>query len=478
MPWMEPRSRTLERIHEASVMDRVNAFPSPCGKARCGALMQIKPATGKKARLVTQLPRCVNLLGVGRRTSKSRVARGFRVYGLALMPCKVGPCGRIRIGLLHREEGMSRIATAWTSLHSYILNLGPQLRLCLRITIAALLSFALGKSLNIPFGGLWAVMTAVVVTQMSVGGSVKATIEYLTGTLGGAIYAGVIAVLVRPSDEVSLLIGLAAAVAPLALLAAVNPNFRVAPFTAVIVVVGSSVTHAGPVDSAVYRVIEVGIGSVIGLSVSFLVFLARAHRLAIEAAARMLDLMADVLPDLLAGFTQKADAAVISQKQQSIGQAYIRLAAVAAEAARERLSYFTSEPDTAPLLRALLRLRHDFVMIGRAAAIPYSDILQARLAQPLSRVRDAAAGYLRGSGAALLARQKPPPLDGVHAAFDGYEAEIAALRRDGLTRDLSGDAVERFFALGFALEQLHRDFEDLEDCICDHARSAKNTTQK
>lgn len=37
--------------------------------------------------------------------------------------------------------------------------------------------------------------------------------------------------------------------------------------------------------------------------------------------------------------------------------------------------------------------------------------------------------------------------------FDGYEAEIAALRREGLTRDLHGDAVERFFALGFALDQ-------------------------
>jgi uncharacterized membrane protein YccC len=104
--------------------------------------------------------------------------------------------------------------------------------------------------LNIPFGGLWAVLTAVVVTQMSVGGSLKATIEYFTGTLGGAVYAGVIAVLIPPTNEFALLIALAIAVAPLALLAAINASFWVAPFTAVIVVVGSSVTHAGPVDSA------------------------------------------------------------------------------------------------------------------------------------------------------------------------------------------------------------------------------------
>jgi uncharacterized membrane protein YccC len=140
-----------------------------------------------------------------------------------------------------------------------------------------MLSFVLGKSLNIPLGGLWAALTAVVVTQVSVGGSLKATIEYLTGTLGGAVYAGAIAALVPHANDVSLLAALAIAVAPLALLAAINPNFRVGPMTAVFVVVGSSVTHAGPVESALYRVLEVAIGGVTGLAVSLLVFPARAH---------------------------------------------------------------------------------------------------------------------------------------------------------------------------------------------------------
>src|ERR1700730_16580003 len=116
------------------------------------------------------------------------------------------------------------ISNAWKRLRIQIRDLRPQLRLCLRVTVAALVSFVLGKSLNIPFGGLWAVLTAVVVTQTSVGGSLKATIEYLIGTLGGAVYAGVIAVLIRPANEISLLIALAIAVAPLALLAAINTN--------------------------------------------------------------------------------------------------------------------------------------------------------------------------------------------------------------------------------------------------------------
>jgi uncharacterized membrane protein YccC len=373
---------------------------------------------------------------------------------------------------------MTRISNAWTRLRIQIRDLRPQLRLCLRVTIAAMLSFILGKLLSIPFGGLWTMLTAVVVTQVSVGGSLKATIEYLTGTLGGAVYAGAIAALVPHANEVSLLAALAIAVAPLALLAAINPNFRVGPLTAVIVVVGSSVTHAGPVESAVYRVLEVAIGGVTGLAVSLLVFPARAHILAIEVAANMLDLMAGVLPELLIGFTQRPDETAILRRQDNIDQAFTRLATIAAEATRERMAYLASEPDTGLMLRTLLRLRHDIVMIGRAAVVPLPETLQARLGPPLARTSETAADYLRGSSAALIARRDPQPLDAVDAVFDACAAEIAALRREGLLRDLPDDAVERFFALGFALEQLRHDFRELEQCVSEYARSAMGTSRK
>jgi hypothetical protein len=45
---------------------------------------------------------------------------------------------------------------------------------------------------------VWAVLTAIILTQISVGRSLKATIDYLAGTIGGAIYGGVVSVLVGP----------------------------------------------------------------------------------------------------------------------------------------------------------------------------------------------------------------------------------------------------------------------------------------
>ena len=81
------------------------------------------------------------------------------------------------------------IGAAWTRARARLSPYRAQLRFCLRMTAAALLAFALAQIWNIPLNGLWAVLTAVVVTQMSVGGSLHATTEYLLGTIGGAIYA-------------------------------------------------------------------------------------------------------------------------------------------------------------------------------------------------------------------------------------------------------------------------------------------------
>ena len=97
----------------------------------------------------------------------------------------------------------------------------------------------------------------------------KATFDYLVGTLGGAIYGGAIRLLVPHSNEITLLAVLGIAVAPLAFLAARNPKFSVAPVTAIIVLLVPTITHASQIASAVDRVLEITVGGVIGLAVSF-----------------------------------------------------------------------------------------------------------------------------------------------------------------------------------------------------------------
>jgi len=363
---------------------------------------------------------------------------------------------------------MSSVATEWRSLRSQFPEHRAQLGLSLRVTIAALAGFAVSHLLKVPLP-LWTVVTAVVLTQATFGRSVKATIDYLMGTLGGAVYAGVVAVLIPHSNDVSLAGVLALAVAPLALLGALYPSLSVAPLTGVLVLLVPRFVHVGPLESAVDRVLEVAVGGIIALAVSLLVLPARAHSFAIEAAARALDLMAGSLPELFDGLVRPLDAAVIARIQDSIGEAVARTQASAAEAKHERIVFLAGEPDHGPLLRTLVRLRHDLVMIGRAAAEPLPGQVQARLGPLLARVAETTADQLRRRGEALAGRREPALA--AEAAFDNYAEAIASAGREGLTQGLPVDALERIFTLGFALDQMRQDLRDLDRCVSEIARS-------
>jgi uncharacterized membrane protein YccC len=359
---------------------------------------------------------------------------------------------------------MSTIATTGRSFRDWLTRRRVELRLTFRVTTSAVLALAASHLLNLPVA-LWTVLTAVILTQLSVGRSLKATTDYLTGTLGGAIYAGAVGALIPQTGEISLLVGLAIAVAPAVLLAAIKPRFSAAPFTAVMVFLAPTLLHTGPVVSAFERVVEVAVGGIVGLVVSVVVLPARAHDLAMAAAAQMLDLMATFVPELFAKFTEHRNEAPLQHVQSSIGEAFSRLDTVALEARHERMTRLAAEPDQAPLLRTLLRLRHDLVMIGRAAVTPLPVPVQARLEPWLARIGTTAAAFLRACAAALLARAHPPSIDEVTTALDGYAGAINALRREGLTRGLPDDAVEQVFALGFALDQMHMNLKDLSRCV-------------
>jgi uncharacterized membrane protein YccC len=345
-----------------------------------------------------------------------------------------------------------------------------ELGLGVRVTVAALgaLVIALALGLKLP---LWAVLTSLIVTQMSVGRSLKATRDYLVGTVGGAIYGGAVAVLIPHSGEGALLAVLVLAVAPLAFIAAINPSLNVATVTAIIVLLLPMVNHGTPLDSAIDRVLEVTVGAITGLLVSFFVLPSRAHSLIRANAARMLDLLAAVLTELLAGLTRGRDNDALHALQDGIGAAMVGLNATGAEAERERAAHLSSGPDTGPLLRTVLRLRHDLVMIGRATVVPLPAELQARLAAPLARISETMAAYLRAIAAALRTGVGAPAIWPVQTALQAYAAEVAALRSDGLTRGLPGDVAERFFALGFSLEQMRQNLKDLERCVAEWAET-------
>lgn len=343
-------------------------------------------------------------------------------------------------------------------------RLGNAAALAFRLTAAALLALWLAHRLNVGLP-LWSVLTALVVTQISLGRSLKATLDYFAGTIGGVLWGATVAVLVPHSGEGSLLFVLLLALAPLAFAAALHPWLSVGPITAAIVVLLPVMMHTSPIDSAIERVSEVLLGGVAGLFVSFVLVPWSAFQHTREVAAQSLERMAKAVPGLIAGFELGLSYAEAHRLQDGIGRQLSELSSIAAEAERERPLRMSADPLTGPLYRTLLRLRHDLVILSRAARLPLPASVKASLQAPLMTVGQEMGGHLQACSTALMSKRGAPPRASLDAALSRYATEIETLRQAGELRKLPFDDVERLYATGFALEQTRLNLVDLDRCM-------------
>ena len=337
------------------------------------------------------------------------------------------------------------------------------------MAVGAIAAFALAELLGLA-QGYWAVLTVVIVMQASVGGSLKATVERLVGTLGGAVLGGALAAILPLDDPFMLAAGLAAAILPLAFIAAVDPRFRVAPLTAVIVLLSPTGQQISPILFTLERIGQIALGSAVALAVSLLVLPARAHNILAQASGRLVGLLADFFVLLLAGLTRPVDAAEVRRLQIATRRTIVQLETIAEEAQRERASRLTDDPDPDPILRTSLRMRSDMIMLARAAIEPLPAVVGERLQSAINGLAAAGGVWLRGLSEAFATRAPPPPLDNFDAALRTYRGEIATLRQDGTLRALPAESVGRIFALGFALDQLRENAGDLADRAAEFAR--------
>src|SRR5690242_15419301 len=86
----------------------------------------------------------------------------------------------------------------------------------LRMTAAAAVTFVLGVTLGLS-QSFWAVIAAVVATQSSLGGTLKASFEQFIGSVFGAVWGGAITIAIPHQTPCILCLTLVVAVAPLGL---------------------------------------------------------------------------------------------------------------------------------------------------------------------------------------------------------------------------------------------------------------------
>jgi uncharacterized membrane protein YccC len=359
---------------------------------------------------------------------------------------------------------MARLPDVLTSLQSLRPRLRPswrRLRQAIQTAVAAALAYLLATAFGLP-QGYWAVITAMLVVQGSIGASLGLAIDRLVATLIGAAVGGTLLALHLASNEIALVL-LFLAIVALAYLATFRPALRLAPVTAVIVFV----SHPGdvsPLASAADRVIEIAIGAVVALATALLLFPSRAGQTLAGHVGRLLPLIADHLADSLAGaLGPKRDEAALLALNGRIRVALATGDTLAVEASRELAGHLADHADPTAVLRTLRRLWNTALMAARASLAPLPAPAAARLRPSLESLAAALREYLAGLAKAFAAGADPPPLEPVLAALAAFEAAMGELRQSGITRAMAGEDVARVFTLAFALGQLRQNLADLAD---------------
>lgn len=337
-------------------------------------------------------------------------------------------------------------------------NLGWQARHALRMVVAGvtayLLVFTLG--LDVHFS---AVITAIFVTQSNVGGSYRVAIEQFFAALAGAVCATAAVALIAPQDPVSTSIALIIALTPLTLLGALSSGFRVAPISAVIILLEQPDLELGTLTLALDRVLGVTLGCATGVVVSLMVVPARALPAVVETSGRVAALLARQVEVLAKGSpsTRGEHGALAAQVRENL----VQLADLVEEAERERRGR-TSRYSGAPrLLRTLRRLRHNTDMLRRAGRGAGSDALPAGLIAPWRQAAESVAQTLDGIAHILGGENVPEGFDTLTPAVRNYLNTLDKMRKSGEAAQLSPATLRRVFGIGFTLDQLRRDVADM-----------------
>lgn len=336
------------------------------------------------------------------------------------------------------------------------------LKLALRATIAGIVTYLLAEQFSLP-NGYWAVLTAVLVVQATLGASLSVAIDRALGTLAGGV-VGVAGAMVAGHSQIQTLVVLSLALFIAAAMAARSPSFKLAPVTVIIVMLA----HPGDVApwlAGLTRVAEITLGGAVGLLCAILILPERALGKLFPHCAKALRLTARLLEFGRGGLLgQGIDPSVIDQlnagARLALRAADLRLVEVRAEQAGR----LTTQTDPAPVVRGARRLWHSAIILLRNADRPLDEpvagLVSAALSAAtttLSAQMSAIADRLDGLPVADLATRA----DAASAAVAALEARVEELNTQGAFGAVGSETLTALFSAVSACVHMRENLEEL-----------------
>jgi uncharacterized membrane protein YccC len=250
-------------------------------------------------------------------------------------------------------------------------------RSAVRMLVAALGAYVCTTLIHLP-GPYSAVITTLIVARPHSGGVLRASFERLTATLLGAAIA--CAATFGRLIHIPELLLIAAALSPLALIAAQNSAYRTAMIAAIIVL-SAPAAGGGPLHVAGVRLLGVSLGAVIGALVSVTVLPSRRETVVARMVGKLMEDFAGLLRNALD--PHLGDAKSRDRLEFRLRQALRELGLLI----RDRPDALPSKGPAAAMVKFTVQMHADVVFLKRelqANDVPTPGSLMPLSSPPLS----------------------------------------------------------------------------------------------
>lgn len=322
----------------------------------------------------------------------------------------------------------------WTALSP---GRAAEVRAAVQMAVGATLALFVATALRLPHA-YWSVISAVVVIQTSAGSGVLGVArDRALGTIIGASI-GLAVALARPDGVISLGISVGLATAGLAFLSAGRPYLKIAPVTAAIVIAGGTALDGAP-SFALDRVMEILVGSTVGVGAIILLFPRHARAAFRQQAGDTAGAAAELLEMIVEG--AHADSPDLARRHADLRRRLDALGQAAGTVIE--LPAQRDAPARAALVRTFWRVRSDVVILGRAFP---DKAVAGRLIDMARPAREAAAALralAQGRDGDFVPTRISDDGDEPAVAFTDLESAAAVIGLAHLKRDLA-DLIDRF----------------------------------
>jgi uncharacterized membrane protein YccC len=339
----------------------------------------------------------------------------------------------------------------------------PSLKQGIKTGLAGTITYAMYVGWHLP-QGYWAVFTALVVTQVTLGASWKPALYRTIGSTSGAVAAMLLFMMLGPGT-VRIGIALFVLATLFGFLTVLHPSFSAAGFTAAIVLLIGRI-EGTPFHTGWLRVLYTLLGSFVAFAVGALLWPVRAREGLRFKIANILDGAGVLYRAVTAAALQGIDNE--QQVRQLDGQLHDLRRGITQQMddARNELSFSRFNPSAYQQVVELAdQLRRRLTAMAEDRSLYVHAQVAPGLLPSLTNVVQKTSEKFAGLSETIRKRSTPSNSEELEAAICELDADLAKLREQRATAPFALDRMLPFWALVFNLREVAQDLKQLESTL-------------